>query len=202
MAGHVFRSDPYRDWSIWTDHIVDGSVKECNAAGQLQFDHPLFDTFDLVRITHEDLDIGGRFTRNLTAINGVMSFRIRDGQGLTAREPEISVQAMRREGSLTPCYNADRDGTDITVIGDGQPQPYGFIKMLAGCMQMVAGSYRTAAAHGTKGIVARGLPGTRLFTTENNVRFGTMGGCRALGAQPRHLDWRTTEPGVGICPRD
>jgi AraC-like DNA-binding protein len=142
-----------------------------NAAGQLQFDHPLFDTFDLVRISHEDLDIGGRFTRNLTAINGVMSFRVRDGQGLTAREPEISVQAMRREGSLTPCYNADRYGTDITVIGDGQPQLYGFIKMLAICMQMVAGPNGTAAAHGTKGIVARGLPGTRLFTTENNVRF-------------------------------
>ena len=53
-----------------------------NAAGQLQFDHPLFDTFDLVRITHEDLDIGGRFTRNLTAINGVMSFRVRDGHCL------------------------------------------------------------------------------------------------------------------------
>ena len=137
-----------------------------------QFDHPLLDTFELVRISNEDLDIGGRFTRNLAAINGVMSFRIRDGQQpLTAREQEISVQAMRREGSLTPCYNADRYGTDITVIGDGQPQLYGFIKMLAGGMQMVGGPNGTAAAHGSKGIVARGLPGTRLLTTENNVRL-------------------------------
>ena len=128
----------------------------------MPFDHPLLDTFDLVRISNEDLDVGGRFTRNLAAINGVMSFRIRDGQQpLMAREREISVQAMRREGSLTPCYNADRYGTDITVIGDGQPQLYGFIKMLAGGMQMVAGPNGTAAAFGTKGIVARGLAGTR-----------------------------------------
>ena len=26
-----------------------------------QFDHPLLDTFDLVRISNEDLDVGGRF---------------------------------------------------------------------------------------------------------------------------------------------
>ena len=143
-----------------------------NALDNGQFDHPLLDTFDLVRISNEDLDIGGRFTRNLAAINGVMSFRIRDGRRpLMGMEQEISVQAMRREGSLTPCYNADRYGTDITVIGDGQPQLYGFIKMLAGGMQMVAGPNGTAAAHGTKGIVARGLPGTRLLTTENNVRL-------------------------------
>ena len=121
-----------------------------------QFDHPLLDTFDLVRISNEDLDVGGRFTRNLAAINGVMSFRIRDGQRPPmAAEQEISIQAMRREGSLTPCYNADRYGTDITVIGNGQPQLYGLIKMLAGGMQMVAGPNGTAAAHGTKGIVAR-----------------------------------------------
>src|SRR5271163_810077 len=78
----------------------------------------------------------GRLVDGPAAINGVMSFRIRDGQQpLTATEQEISVQAMRREGSLTPCCNADRYGTDITVIGDGQPQLYGFIKMLAGGMQ-------------------------------------------------------------------
>ena len=109
MAGHVFRCIcTGTGQSVPTISSTDRS--KMNAAGQLQFDHPLFDTFDLVRISHEDLDIGGRFTRNLTAINGVMSFRVRDGQGLTAREPEISVQAMRREGSLTPCYNADRYG--------------------------------------------------------------------------------------------
>ena len=143
-----------------------------NALNHGQFDHPLLDTFDLVRISNEDLDVGGRFTRNLAAINGVMSFRIRDGQRPPmAAEQEISIQAMRREGSLTPCYNADRYGTDITVIGNGQPQLYGLIKMLAGGMQMVAGPNGTAAAHGTKGIVARGLPETRLLTTENNVRL-------------------------------
>ncbi len=143
-----------------------------NARDNGQFDHPLLDTFDLVRISNEDLDVGGRFTRNLAAINGVMSFRLRDGQHpLMPREQELSVQAMRREGSLTPCYNADRYGTDITVIGDGQPQLYGFIKMLAGEMQMVAGPNGTAATHGTKGFVTRGLKGTRLLTTENNVRL-------------------------------
>ena len=95
-----------------------------------------------------------------------------------AREREISVQAKRREGSLTPCYNADRYGTDITVIGDGQPQLYGFIKMLAGGMQMVAGPNGTAAAFGTKGIVARGL-----------APAGIVGRCPPAGAGVDRLEW-------------
>ena len=43
--------------------------------------------------------------------------------------------------------------------------------MLAGEMQMVADPNGTAATHGTKGFVTRGLKGTRLLTTENNVRL-------------------------------
>ncbi len=140
-----------------------------NTRNRGKLDCALLDSFDLVRISTEDLDVGGQFTRNLAAINGIMSFRIRDGQDVLANQA-ISMQAMRREGSLTPCYNADHYGIDITVIGKGQPQLYGFVRMLEGGMQMVAGPNGTADAHGAMGIVARGLPGTRLLTTENNVR--------------------------------
>src|ERR1700722_19358779 len=136
-----------------------------------QLDHALPEAFDLVKISTQDLDVQGRFTRNLAAINGIMSFRIRDGQRIpTGEDQTISVQAMRREGSLIPCYNADRYGTDISVIGNGQPHLYGFVRMLAGSMQMAAGPNGTATARGAMGIVARGMPGTRLLTTKNNVR--------------------------------
>jgi AraC-like DNA-binding protein len=81
------------------------------------------------------------------------------------------VQALRRAGSLRPCYNADHYGTDIAIVGDGQPQMYCLMVMLSGAMEMVEGPNGTAAAHGTKGMILRGSAGTRFQTTDNSARL-------------------------------
>jgi AraC-like DNA-binding protein len=142
------------------------------ASDVIRFDKPLLDTFGAVEILPEDLDLGGRFTRQLAAVNGKMSYRLRcEGALPRPRETVLSVQAMRREGSLRLCYNADRLGTDITLIGDGQPHLYSLTVMLSGAMELTTGPNGTATSHGTHGMIVRGLPGTRLLTTDNSARL-------------------------------
>jgi AraC-like DNA-binding protein len=136
----------------------------------IQFDKPLLDTFSTVEILPDDLDMAGRFTRQLAAVNGKMLYRLR-GKGPLPRGSALSIQAMRREGSLRPCYNADRLGTEITLIGDGQPHLYSLTVMLSGAMELAGGPSGTAWSQGMRGMIVRGLPGTRLLTTDHSERL-------------------------------
>ena len=83
----------------------------------------------------------------------------------------MSVQAVRRDGSFKPAYNADHCAADVMIIGNGQPHLYGFVVMLSGAMEMVSGPNGTAIAHGSKGMVVRGLAGTRIVTSDDSARF-------------------------------
>ena len=137
-----------------------------------QFDKPFLDTFDRVEVRGGDIDTGGRFTRELAALNNVLSYRLRGPGGVPiARDEVLSVQALRRAGSLRPCYNEDHYGTDIAFVGDGQPQLYCLMVMLSGAMETVVGPNGTVVAHGTKGMILRGLAGTQIQTTDHSARL-------------------------------
>jgi AraC-like DNA-binding protein len=179
----------------------------------IRVDKSLLDTFGVVEIRAEDLDMDGRFTRQLAAVNGVMTYRLR-GKGTLGLENEqvLSVQALRREGTLRYCYNSDLIGTDITLVGNGQPHLYCLVVMLSGAMELVKGPSGAAIAQGTQGMIVQGLPGTRLLTTDTSARLVLWvdGGRleRALGAligePPRQslafstsIDW-TTGPAASV----
>jgi AraC-like DNA-binding protein len=179
----------------------------------IRVDKPLLDTFGSVEIRAEDLDLDGRFTRQLAVVNGLMTYRLRGKSSLyIPNEQVLSVQALRREGTLRACYNSDLIGTDITLIGNGQPHLYSLTVMLSGAMELVKGPSGAAISGGTQGMIVRGLPGTRLRTTDNSARLVLWvdGGRleRALGAligePPRHslafstsIDW-TAGPAAAV----
>ena len=138
----------------------------------IQFDKPMLDTFVAAKVRGGDRDLGGRFTRELAVLNGVMSYRMRNrGSVPIAPEDIISLQAVRREGGLIPSYNLDYYGTDISIIGNGQPHLYALSVMLSGAAEMIAGPNGTAVAHGSNGLILRGLPETRIRTTDNSARL-------------------------------
>ncbi|HVZ07587.1 helix-turn-helix transcriptional regulator [Rhodopila sp.] len=138
----------------------------------IRFDASLLESFERAAIRADDIDIGGRFTRKLAVLNGVMSYRLRkSGTDQTGGDGVVSVQAVRPVGRLRPAYNADRLATDIQIIGDGQPHLYGFVMMLSGAAQMLAGPNGTATAHGGTGMILRGLADTRLTTTDDSARL-------------------------------
>jgi AraC-like DNA-binding protein len=137
-----------------------------------RFDKPLLDTFGTVEIRAEDLDLDGRFTRQLAAVNGVMTYRLRNKDALQLQnEQTLSVQALRREGTLRVCYNSDLIGTDITLIGNGQPHLYCLMVMVSGAMELIKGPSGAATSQGTHGMIVQGLPGTRIRTTDNSARL-------------------------------
>jgi len=162
----------------------------------IQFDGPFLDTFDRVEVRGEDIDAGGRFTRKLAALNDVMSYRLRrPGVVPIAREEVLSVQAIRRDGGLRPSYNSDHYGTDIEIIGHGQPRLYCLMMVLSGAMEMVAGPNGTALAHGPKGMVLRGLAGTRIQTTDHSARLALwIDGARLEHTLAARLDEPLREP--------
>ena len=136
----------------------------------LAIDKPLLDTFTTVQLRINDLDLSGRFTRNL-ASDQASNYRLRNHKLLGARSDDIlGVRAGRREGDLWPCYNADSFGVDIEIVGLGHPR-YCLTTALSGAIEMAVGPNGTAACHGATGIVYRGLPDTRLRMTDGSVRF-------------------------------
>ncbi len=138
----------------------------------IQVDGALLDGFERADIAAEDIDLGGRFTRQLAVLNDILSYRLCRPRSLPAsREAIMSVQAVRREGCLKPAYNADHCAADVMIVGKGQPHLYGFIVMLSGAMEMVSGPNGTAVAHGSKGMVVQGLAGTRMTTSDDSARF-------------------------------
>jgi AraC-like DNA-binding protein len=137
----------------------------------LRFDRPFLDTFSAVEIRTEDLDLNGRFARNIAVVNDRMSFRLRDGLGRLPGETMVSLQSMRHEGALQPCYNVDVFGTDIRIIGAGQPELFGLIVVLSGAMDMVAGPNGSGTGSAGTGLALRGSPGTRVLTTDDSIRL-------------------------------
>ena len=138
----------------------------------LQFDKPLLDRFRMVEVRAEDLDLGGRFTRNLAAFNGVVSYRVRNpAASRRSLDGVLSLRGIRRDGSLTSVYLADRCAAEADIVGDGLSNLYCLIAMRSGALEMVSGPSGTAVASGTKGMILRGLPDTRFVASDNTARL-------------------------------
>jgi AraC-like DNA-binding protein len=138
----------------------------------IRFDEPFLRTFETVEIRTDDLDMDGRFARQLSVVNDLQSYRLRrPAAAQLTPETVLSKQSIRRIGSLQPCHNADQFGTDIRIIGAGQPHLYCVVAMLSGAMEIAAGPNGTAVADGTNGLVMHGLAGTQIVTSDQSARL-------------------------------
>jgi AraC-like DNA-binding protein len=142
-----------------------------DGAPLIQFDKPFLDTFNRIEVRPADIDLDGRFTRELAALSGIMSYRLRGRARFADPSEDVtSMQAIRREGSLRSCYNVDHHGTDVSIIGGGQPHLFGFVRTLSGAMEMAEGPNGSATAHGAHGLILRGHAGTRIRSLGGTAR--------------------------------
>jgi hypothetical protein len=124
-----------------------GSEHPPSYGAMIFFDRPLLETFTRVEIRGEDLDLGGRFTRQHASLTNKLSYRLRDSiPSRTSGDNVLSLQAIRVEGDLRPSYNFDIHGTEVGIIGDGQPDLYCLVTMLSGTLEMVDGPNGTGGA--------------------------------------------------------
>jgi AraC-like DNA-binding protein len=132
------------------------------------FDKPLLDTFSTVENGVGDLDRVGGYTRTLNATN---TYRLRDKYASKASATDVlSSHSGRRDGALSIGYNTDRFAADIDIVAEGSPR-YGLVAPLSGAIELVSGPSGKAEAHGSKGFIFRGQPGTRFRTTDDNARM-------------------------------
>jgi AraC-like DNA-binding protein len=138
----------------------------------ITFDEPFLRTFETVEICTDDLDMDGRFARQLSVVNDLQSYRLRNpAAARLAPETVLSKQSIQLVGCMQPCHNADLFGTDIRLIGAGQPHLYCIVVMLTGVMEIAEGPNGTAVADSTNGLVMRGLAGTRVVTSDQSTRL-------------------------------
>jgi AraC-like DNA-binding protein len=101
-----------------------------------------------------------------------LSYRLRDSiPSRTSGDNVLSLQAIRVEGDLRPSYNFDIHGTEVGIIGDGQPDLYCLVTMLSGTLEMVDGPNGSGAAHGKRALIFQGVPGMRFLTSDGSARL-------------------------------
>lgn len=133
-------------------------------------DQPLPDAFKLTEVRVEDLDKVGRYTRTFGDASGANLYRLRNRHARPAAHDTLSVHREARMGDLRACYSTDHLGTDVEVVGSGHPC-YCLMASLSGGIALTGGPNGTAEAHGTTGYVMRGLPETRLATSDRSERL-------------------------------
>ena len=136
----------------------------------IEFDPSLLDAFKTVEVRIEDLDGGGRYTRAVGAPKGTNTYRLRNRHAVPARRDVLSTYTDpegRAGGCLRPYYTVDHVGTELVSVG--KPSHF-LLAALSGAMEF-AGPDGKAEAHGTKGMVMRNLPDTRLVTSDASARL-------------------------------
>ncbi len=119
----------------------------------------------------DELGDDSRVSERFPSYNKFNTYRLRQAGQQKYRQNELlSRLAFRRLGNLTLAYIADRFGTDVGIIGNGiERMCLSF--PLQGTVELAAGPNGTAVAHSARGIVLRGLPGTRILTGDDSARF-------------------------------
>ncbi len=150
----------------------------------------VFDVFD-----PDELGDDSRVSRRFPNYNKHNTYRLRNRGAAQARPTGLlSRMAVRREGEVTIGYIASRFGTDVSIVGDGVPRVC-LTFVLDGGMNMLTGPNGAAAAHGSHGLVYRGLPETRLLTTDHNTRLTVwIDEARLLWSLVAQLDAAAPEP--------
>ncbi len=126
----------------------------------------VFDVFD-----PDELGDDSSVSRRFPNYNNQNTYRLRD-QGLRNERPRglLSRLAVRREGVLTIGYVTSRFGTDIGIIGDGVRRLF-LTFSLRGSIVLQTGFDAAVVSSGTRGLIYRGLAGTRLLTTDESSRI-------------------------------
>ncbi len=160
----------------------------------IAFDPSLLDPFKTVEVRVEDLDGGGGYTRTVSALQRTNLYRLRDRHAVPTRRDVLSTHATieGREGGLWPGYTVDHFGTDVEILSIGQPC-YCLIAALSGAME-AAGPDGKAEVHGTRGMILRGLPGTRVMTSDASTGL-------AVWMDATRLE-RTLQARLGEPPRE
>jgi AraC-like DNA-binding protein len=159
----------------------------------VRFDRSLLEAFKTVEVRIEDLDRAGRYARTVAATNGTNTYRLRNRHFVPAQR-EVLIRSSHprgREGSLYPCFIADRFGTELETLDIGRPG-YWLLAALSGALEL-AGPNGKAEAHGTKGMILRAFPGVRVVTTDASLR-------RAVWMDAARLE-RMVQARLGEPPR-
>jgi AraC-like DNA-binding protein len=131
------------------------------------FDQSLLDAFKTVEVRIEDLERGGRYTR--TAGGTTNMYRLRNRHAVPTRRDVLSTSTEGREGSVWPYCTVDHFGTEVEILSTDHSRYY-LLAALSGALE-VAGPNGKAEAHGTKGLIHRGLLGARLVTSDASTRL-------------------------------
>ena len=173
------------------------------------FDRSLLNVFETTTVRTEDLDRLGQYTRPLLSTSGSNKYGLRNRHAVPARRQLLSTRGRSLGDALRPCYTIDHIGAEAEMLEVGRPA-YCLVVALSGAMQ-AAGAAGTAEAHGSKGMILGGLPGSRVLSSDKSARLIVWVDAarmeRVLQAQLREpprdrlafapgLDWNSSQGGV------
>ena len=131
----------------------------------------LLQTFTVITVSDPDeLGADSRVSQRFPGFNKFNTYRLRD-RGVHNERPRgvLSRLAVRREGALTIGSIESRLGTEVGIVGDGVPRLFLTFSQ-SGITALRPGIQPEAVSEGTRGLVYRGLAGTRLLTSDDNRR--------------------------------
>jgi AraC-like DNA-binding protein len=153
------------------------------------FDHGLLDGIWTSEVRAGDVDSVGRYEHVVGAWKGVQTHRLRNRHAVPSRRDILSVRGWGPQGDLWPSCTFDQLSQELEVEGDGHPF-YSLFTALSGALE-AAGPNGKAEVHGTMGMILRGLPGTKLATSDGSLRLGIWMDAARL---ERTLEARIGEP--------
>ena len=120
-----------------------------------------------------DMDSDSRVSRRFPKSNNFNTYVLR--VAARRRQPPqgepLTRLAVRTLDDLTPCFVADRFGTEVSIVGSGAHR-FCLTVMLHGRMLLRSGATQAEVpAEGERGLVYCGVPGTRFLTDDDNARF-------------------------------
>jgi AraC-like DNA-binding protein len=129
----------------------------------------LLDGFRTFEVRAGDLDSLGRYRRPNGPWKGAFLYRPRSGRAARTQNDVLGVHAWRGGGGLWPGYTANQIDLEMEVAGDGSPC-YGLYTALSGALE-ATGPDGKGEAHGARGMILRGSPGTKFRTSDSSMRL-------------------------------
>jgi AraC-like DNA-binding protein len=136
----------------------------------LPFDPPALGTFHVVDVRDpREMGPGSRVSLRLRGDGELFGHRLLD-RGLMRKDfrDPISTIASRPLGCMAIVLGGDRYATQVDIGGDGR-NAYSFTAMIRGKATVIQNKIETNFS-GTRGVVFRGAPGTRMLTGDLNAR--------------------------------
>lgn len=119
----------------------------------------------------DELGDDSRVSQRFPGYNNYNAYRLRDWGACGARPTGLLSQfAVRRVGALTLASIESRFGTDVGIVGQGVPRLFLTFSQ-TGAIALQPGPTREALSAGSKGLIYRGLAGTRLLTSDDSSRI-------------------------------